>query len=368
MPDTQTTTATPALSAQAKRSRPPGEMGGHTVMPWEQGESEEATTHVPAGSNPVTTASGGSSKNVPPPTEGSGDGLGQGSGQSTVKAADSTMGMGKGAEPSTSARPPVGSAGAPAKPVVVSKPMELEQAHPEAMEPRPQPTSAKVLAGDAPSDAMAGAPASARLATPSMSKHDPERQAEGSPGNSAAAVAKASAPGSAPVEAAPGNQAGSTAGDSAAQEGKQKEEAPPGQRVAHDPHTGAPLAGGRPMMAGGRSAPMAAPGQAASATEQSKPASTPTQAAAPSKATARAADTANLQATAAKPQAPAVPSAEAQRPATQASHSLAQAEHGALAEALTAELRELLQRALLDATSKVLAGSDPQESLPGKPT
>src|SRR5690242_7976032 len=76
-----------------KRSRPPGELGGHTVMPWEQGEAEpQARSPVPAGSDPTTTASGGSSKSVPPPAQGRGkDGLGQGSGATTVKAADGMM-------------------------------------------------------------------------------------------------------------------------------------------------------------------------------------------------------------------------------------------------------------------------------------
>ncbi|MEA3202362.1 MAG: hypothetical protein QOI63_28, partial [Thermoplasmata archaeon] len=43
-------------------------------MPWEQGEagSGHASSHIPAGSDPTTTASGGSSKSVPPPTQGRG--------------------------------------------------------------------------------------------------------------------------------------------------------------------------------------------------------------------------------------------------------------------------------------------------------
>ncbi|HUR63473.1 MAG TPA: hypothetical protein VM241_03225 [Candidatus Thermoplasmatota archaeon] len=150
-----------------QRTRPPGEMGGHTVMPWEQGEAEpgQAASTTPAGSDPTTTASGGSSKSVPPPTEGKGkDGLGQGSGATTVKAADGMMPpasqtvTGEAPKP-MSGKPPVGSAGA------LAKAQPLEQSHPEGME---QPTT--VQKGDAPSDALEGAGAVARKATPQASK------------------------------------------------------------------------------------------------------------------------------------------------------------------------------------------------------
>ncbi|MEA3144519.1 MAG: hypothetical protein QOG31_1843 [Thermoplasmata archaeon] len=132
-----------------QRTRPPGEMGGHTVMPWEQGEAEpgQAASATPAGSDPTTTASGGSSKSVPPPAEGKGkDGLGQGAGATTVKAADGMMPpaseavTGEAPKP-MSGKPPVGSAGALAK-------QPLEQSHPEGMEaqapPKARPAQAEV--------------------------------------------------------------------------------------------------------------------------------------------------------------------------------------------------------------------------------
>lgn len=187
MPDTPQQSTS---SAPAKRSRPPGEMGGHTVMPWEQGESTQGTasSHVPAGSDAATPASGGSSKSVPPPSGGRGkDGLGQGAGASTVKAADDMMpsaAQSMGRSPSTasaSSRPPPGSAGKPGRPNARSNPQELESQHPEGAEWRqgvPQ-TSSQVEEGDAPADAMAGAPPTARKATPQATKDNPEGQLEG---------------------------------------------------------------------------------------------------------------------------------------------------------------------------------------------
>ncbi|MCA1819190.1 MAG: hypothetical protein LC620_03930 [Halobacteriales archaeon] len=104
-------------------------------MPWEQGETDEGkpSSHVPAGADPTTTASGGSSKSVPPPSQGPGvDGLGQGSGASTVKAAQGMMPPASqtvtGTTPAAmSSMPPRGATGALAK-------QDLEQAHPEGME------------------------------------------------------------------------------------------------------------------------------------------------------------------------------------------------------------------------------------------
>lgn len=93
-PAQQTQVPSPDVPTQpqtVKRSRPPGEMGGHTVMPWEQGEGDTAASPTPAGSNPTTSSSGGSSKNVPPPATGKMDGLGQGAGSTTVSAADGMM-------------------------------------------------------------------------------------------------------------------------------------------------------------------------------------------------------------------------------------------------------------------------------------
>ncbi|HEX2066956.1 MAG TPA: hypothetical protein VHI93_09110 [Candidatus Thermoplasmatota archaeon] len=193
MPDTPQAQSTSA-SSPTKRSRPPGELGGHTVMPWEQGESTQgrASSHIPAGGDAATPASGGSSKSVPPPSGQRGkDGLGQGAGASTAKAADDRMPSAPqsvGRPPtstSVSSRPPPGSAGKPARPNARSRPQELESQHPEGAEwplgsgqDAPE-TATEVGLDDAPADAMAGAPRTAHKATPQASKDTPEDQVEG---------------------------------------------------------------------------------------------------------------------------------------------------------------------------------------------
>lgn len=183
MPETSQgqTSTNPSATTSPKRSRPPGEMGGHTVMPWEQDGSTQAASPIPAGGDAATTASGGSSKSVPPPASGKGDGLGQGAGASTVKAADANL-------PATQSRdvpgkPPQGSAGAPAKPNADAKPQDLEAWNPEGAEPgvrrSPPKESMAVERDDAPADAMAGAPPTAFKATPQASKDAPEDQIRG---------------------------------------------------------------------------------------------------------------------------------------------------------------------------------------------
>ncbi|MCA1811569.1 MAG: hypothetical protein LC623_06110 [Halobacteriales archaeon] len=189
MPETspQGQTTNPSTVPTEKRSRPPGELGGHTVMPWEQGEGQQAPSHIPAGSDATSTASGGSSKSVPPPASGQGhDGLGQGAGASTAKAADgmtppASESMGVAPPRPASTRPPEGSAGSPGRPNPNAKPMELEQQHPEGMEAaRGIPKgSMQVERDEAPQDAMAGAPPTAHKATPQATRDQPERQIEG---------------------------------------------------------------------------------------------------------------------------------------------------------------------------------------------
>ena len=173
-------------TAAPARSRPPGEMGGHTVMPWEQGDAEsgQAATQVPAGKDPTTTASGGSSKSVPPPSEGDGtDGLGQGSGSTTVKAADGMMPPASqgitGVTPKpVAAKPPPGGAGANAP---------LEQAHPEGAEAHHVPTAAQV----------------AKASAPAAQKGPPAFDALMPPGGARQAVPATKAPGSTPAVPGP---------------------------------------------------------------------------------------------------------------------------------------------------------------------
>jgi len=142
-------------------------------MPWEQGDEAEPTNPTPAGSSPVSTAAGGSSKNVPPPNAGKVDGLGQGAGTSTVKAADGMMPPASGpSNAKVSTKPPVGSAGSPAKANATNRPQPpLESTPLEGMETTTAPRlPTKVAAGDAPQDAMQGAPAVAQAATPQASR------------------------------------------------------------------------------------------------------------------------------------------------------------------------------------------------------
>lgn len=199
------TSTNPSTPSSQRRSRPPGELGGHTVMPWEQGETgaHPASSHIPAGSDPATTASGGSSKSVPPPSQGAGrDGLGQGAGTGTVKAADGMMppaseSAGVAPPAPSSSKPPAGSAGAPAKPAAQASLQPLEEGHPEGMEGavRPSATGEAVAAGDAPREAMAGAPPSARNATAQASKRAGGSAPLSKPSPAAVdATAKASAP------------------------------------------------------------------------------------------------------------------------------------------------------------------------------
>lgn len=184
MPETSQgqTSSNPSTTTSPKRSRPPGEMGGHTVMPWEQDGSTQVASHIPAGGDATTTASGGSSKSVPPPASGKGrDGLGQGAGASTVKEADANLPAAESRD--VSGKPPQGSAGAPAKPNAYAKPQDLETRHPEGAEPgarrSPPKESLAVERDDAPEDAMAGAPPTAFKATPQASKDAPEDQIKG---------------------------------------------------------------------------------------------------------------------------------------------------------------------------------------------
>lgn len=129
-------------------------------MPWEQGEGDTASSPTPAGANPTTTSSGGSSKNVPPPAQGTADGLGQGSGSTTVSAADGMTPPASqaitGQQPAEVGQSPApGSAGAlarQAQPTVVSppEPESLEAAHPEGAEGPKHAMRSKeaALAGD----------------------------------------------------------------------------------------------------------------------------------------------------------------------------------------------------------------------------
>jgi hypothetical protein len=183
-------------------------------MPWEQGEGQQSPSHIPAGSDAASTASGGSSKSVPPPTSGQGrDGLGQGAGASTAKAADgmtppASESMGVAPPRPASSKPPEGSAGSPGRPNANAKPMELEQQHPEGMErARGLPKgSMQVERDEAPQDAMAGAPPTAFKATPQATRDTPEEQLKGG-GETKAAPKKPVTPTAAGAQTKPAPEA-----------------------------------------------------------------------------------------------------------------------------------------------------------------